>query len=106
MTWHIEVIAGLDRGKKATLKIDLLSLVRDQVLCNLVLSDESVSRVHAKVTVDASGTIFIEDMGSTHGTFISGSVLMPVPSWSGFQDTFWKPIQHESAAPPVKNIEN
>ncbi len=72
MTWHIEVIAGLDRGKKATLKNGPVVVGRDQVRCNLVLSDESVSRIHAKVTVDASGTIFIEDLGSTHGTFING----------------------------------
>ena len=39
---------------------------------DLVLSDPSVSRIHARFTVNGeSGQVFIEDMGSSGGTFVN-----------------------------------
>lgn len=39
--------------------------------CDLVLSERSVSRQHARLTLDAKG-IIVEDLGSTNGTFWLG----------------------------------
>ena len=38
--------------------------------CDVVLDDQSVSRVHARVTVSGGG-VFVEDMGSRAGTFVN-----------------------------------
>ncbi len=34
--------------------------------------DEEISRSHARVSVDSSGLVAIEDLGSTNGTFVNG----------------------------------
>lgn len=34
--------------------------------------DEEISRLHARVTLDADGVCAIEDLGSTNGTFVNG----------------------------------
>ena len=39
--------------------------------CDIILSSGDVSRHHAKLIV-ANGMYFIEDMGSTSGTFLNG----------------------------------
>ena len=38
--------------------------------CDLVFEDESVSRVHAEVTVTPSGRLYLNDRGSSQGTFV------------------------------------
>jgi S1-C subfamily serine protease len=44
---------------------------RDQD-CDIPLDDTRVSRRHARLRVDATGTAAIEDLGSTNGTFVNG----------------------------------
>ncbi len=39
--------------------------------CSLTLIDPSISRIHAKLTVDRGGTILIEDLKSSNGTFVN-----------------------------------
>lgn len=44
---------------------------------------ETMSRLHAEVTVDDDGSVFLTDVGSTHGTFVDGeriscSVAVPI----------------------------
>jgi pSer/pThr/pTyr-binding forkhead associated (FHA) protein len=41
--------------------------------CDLVLDDEKASRRHARVTVAGSGTVEVEDLGSTNGTYVDGA---------------------------------
>jgi pSer/pThr/pTyr-binding forkhead associated (FHA) protein len=57
---------------------------------DVLLSDPSVSRSHARITVQ-NGTVTIEDVGSTNGTFVNGQKLtpqMPVPLVNGAEITF------------------
>ncbi len=75
MTWNLEVQDGPSRGKKAAITGGSVTIGRDQSRCSLVLTDEKVSRLHARVTLDASGTITIEDQVSTHGTFVNGKEI-------------------------------
>jgi len=42
--------------------------------CDLRLEDEFTSAEHCKISVE-NGTFFIEDMGSTNGTFIDGEQI-------------------------------
>lgn len=39
--------------------------------CAIVLQDVSVSRIHAKITQDDSGRVFVEDLRSSNGTFVN-----------------------------------
>jgi len=39
--------------------------------CAIVLPDVSVSRIHSKITQDASGAISVEDLRSSNGTFVN-----------------------------------
>lgn len=38
--------------------------------CDVVLAEESVSRVHAEVTLTARGRLYVNDRGSSQGTFV------------------------------------
>jgi len=39
--------------------------------CAVVLSDVSVSRIHAKITQDQSGRVVVEDLRSSNGTYVN-----------------------------------
>ncbi len=41
-----------------------------------VVSDDTVSRYHAQMTVTDSGEVYIKDLGSTNGTFVDGKKIL------------------------------
>lgn len=59
---------GIEKGRSYTLG-------KDPDSCDIVFQDLSVSRNHARLTVNADSTIEIEDLGSKNGTVING---MPI----------------------------
>lgn len=40
--------------------------------CDVILADEYASRLHAHVWRDERGRIWVEDLGSTNGTWVNG----------------------------------
>ena len=40
-----------------------------------VVSEDTVSRYHAQMTITDSGEVFIRDLGSTNGTYIDGKKI-------------------------------
>ena len=42
----------------------------------LIINDPHVSRYHALLTKDDNGELFLEDLGSTNGTFINGNQII------------------------------
>jgi len=54
---------------QVTRAVTLLGRGKD---CGLVINDASVSRIHAKISRDADGTIRLEDLKSSNGTFVNG----------------------------------
>lgn len=54
--------------------------------CDIVLTDESVSRRHAEIEIHADG-IRISDLGSTNGTFVNSRKLQNQSAEIGLQDT-------------------
>lgn len=44
--------------------------------CGLLLEDASVSRIHARILCEG-GSVMVEDLGSTNGTFVDGAILAP-----------------------------
>ncbi len=64
-------------GRRRDLPLDLPSLVVGRADGNaIVLDDLTVSRRHARLTVD-SGHLLVEDLGSAQGTFINGVRIAP-----------------------------
>lgn len=75
-----------DSGRKFGFDVAMDELVRRQqsVLigrdageCNVVLLNTSVSRRHARLSVDGTNILQIEDVGSTNGTSINGEPIAP-----------------------------
>ncbi|MBC8073402.1 MAG: FHA domain-containing protein [Deltaproteobacteria bacterium] len=50
---------------------------RDAATCNLLAADQSVSRRHAEVALDAGGQAWLRDYGSSNGTWVDGRALPP-----------------------------
>lgn len=68
----LRVVAGRDMLRFVTLhSADEVVIGRDEN-GSLVLTDASVSRRHARVTVGEDGSILVQDLGSTNGTAVNG----------------------------------
>ena len=75
-----------DSGRKFGFDVAMDELVRrqqsvligrDAAECNVVLLNTSVSRRHARLSVDGNNILQIEDVGSTNGTSINGEPITP-----------------------------
>lgn len=53
-----------------------VSFGRNQRLVDRVVSDPALSRRHFRISFE-KGRLFVEDLGSTHGTFVNGTRLQP-----------------------------
>jgi DNA-binding winged helix-turn-helix (wHTH) protein len=52
--------------------------------CTIRIDSKRISRQHARIVVDASGSAMIEDLGSKNGTFLRGvAVTAPTPLADG-----------------------
>ncbi len=75
MAWHLEVVEGPDKGLMVSLGAMPLNIGRDASSSQLALSDTTVSRLHAKVTLAEGDVVSIEDLGSSHGTYLNGQKI-------------------------------
>jgi predicted component of type VI protein secretion system len=69
-TARIDVVAGKAAGISILLDGDLL-IGRQAEGVGRLGEDEEISRSHAHLSVDSSGSCAIEDLGSTNGTFVN-----------------------------------
>ncbi len=60
-------------GSHHTLDGDLVTIGR-QDSCTIVIRDNNISRVHARLRPDSDGWT-IEDLGSTNGTRVAGELI-------------------------------
>jgi FHA domain len=70
-TGRLEVVAGKAVGMSILVEGELL-IGRHAEGAGRLGEDEEISRSHARVSVDSSGSFAIEDLGSTNGTFVNG----------------------------------
>ena len=71
----LEVLGGSASGKVFPVQVQAATIGREST-CDLVLDDEGLSRVHAKVTTE--GGLHLEDLGSTNGTYVNGTRIQRV----------------------------
>ena len=68
---------GRDRGNRIDLRTLPLTIGKAQAYSDVVLTDPSVSRVHARIYKGEDGCVEIRDLDSTNGTYINGEKLDP-----------------------------
>ena len=68
---RLAITNGPQEGAAADLTDGLVMIGRSSD-CAIILDDDYVSTRHARVAVDQSGGLFVEDLGSTNGTYVNG----------------------------------
>jgi pSer/pThr/pTyr-binding forkhead associated (FHA) protein len=68
---RLDVVAGNATGMSIVVEDELL-IGRQTEGAGRLADDEEISRRHARLALDASGSCAIEDLGSTNGTFVNG----------------------------------
>ncbi len=76
MALMFKFISGKYKGGEFPLDKDVIVIGRHSDL-EMVLSEDMVSRRHAKITISGNDVI-LEDMGSTNGTFVNGSRIKKI----------------------------
>jgi pSer/pThr/pTyr-binding forkhead associated (FHA) protein len=67
----LEVVAGKAAGMSILVEEEMM-IGRHAEGAGRLADDEEISRLHARLTLDADGVCAIEDLGSTNGTFLNG----------------------------------
>src|SRR3972149_1425787 len=50
------------------------------------IRDQSISQRHARVVLTPAGAVFVEDLGSTNGTYVNGEKVERHALWDGDKD--------------------
>lgn len=70
-SWALVAIAS-DQDQQA-IRITSASCIVGRVsTADICISDSSISKTHAKLSLDHAGRLRVEDLGSTNGTFVNG----------------------------------
>jgi len=79
--WMLKVISGPNTGAEFGLDVGQTYIAgKDPSLCEIVFQDLSVSRQHAKLSVQEDGTVLVEDLSSKNGTYVNGHMLAEAKS--------------------------
>lgn len=74
--WFLKVISGPNSGAEFAMQRGSTCILgKDPNLCDIVFQDLSVSRQHARLSVNEENLIFIEDLGSRNGVLINGELI-------------------------------
>jgi diguanylate cyclase (GGDEF)-like protein len=68
---YVVVLGGLKAGALYRLG-DSETIIGRAPACDIVLTDDGVSRTHAKIVRRSPSTIEVEDLGSTNGVYVAG----------------------------------
>ncbi len=71
-TFALKFISGKYQGGEFPLKAEKQIVIGRSSELDMVLVEDMVSRKHARIVVNGTGQISIEDLGSTNGTFVNG----------------------------------
>lgn len=74
--WMLKVVGGANNGAEFSLHpSSTYTIGTDPNSCDIVFYDTSVSRTHARITIDDQEHLFIEDLKSRNGTLVDGEPL-------------------------------
>jgi len=74
--WMLKVVGGANNGAEFSLQpSSSYTIGTDPNACDIVFYDTSVSRMHARISIDDQEHIFIEDLKSRNGTLVDGETL-------------------------------
>lgn len=74
--WLIKVVAGPNSGAEVRLSAGHSYLLgTDATSCDIVFNDLSISRQHARLTVNDEERVTIEDLGSRNGVVVDGTPI-------------------------------
>ena len=78
--WIVKIIGGPNTGAEFALHGGSSYLIgSDPNQCDIIFHDMSISRKHAKISVDSKENAVLEDLGSKNGTFIEGQKITSYP---------------------------
>jgi pSer/pThr/pTyr-binding forkhead associated (FHA) protein len=77
MMWTLRFISGKYQGGEFPLRPNREIVIGRSSDLDMVLVEDMVSRKHAKIVTD-DGSISIQDLGSTNGTFVNGEKIRTV----------------------------
>lgn len=72
--YWLRIVGGESAGVQFPLPADGTCIIGSNSKADITLSDDVVSRKHAKITVQGD-TVSLEDLGSTNGTFVNGTKI-------------------------------
>ncbi len=74
--WLLKVIGGPNHGAEFFMQPESSYLIgTDPNRCDIVFHDTSVSRQHARLTIDNQDRVWLEDLNSRNGTLVDGEPL-------------------------------
>lgn len=74
--WLLKVVGGPNHGAEFTMQPASTYIIgTDPNTCDIVFHDTSVSRQHAKITVNEDDTLVLEDLKSRNSTFVDGKII-------------------------------
>lgn len=72
----LKVIAGVNTGAEFALELGHDYVIgTDSTVCDILFHDLSVSKEHARISINNSGQIFIEDLNSRNGVLIDRELI-------------------------------
>ena len=74
-TFALKFISGKYQGGEFPLKAEKQIVIGRSSELDMVLVEDMVSRKHARIVVNGTGQISIEDLGSTNGTLLDGAPI-------------------------------
>ncbi len=74
--WFLKVLSGPNTGAEFSMQSGTSYLIgTDAATCDVVFQDLSVSRQHARISIDSQDHLVLEDLNSRNGTFADGEKL-------------------------------
>ncbi|MGH2638027.1 MAG: type III secretion system inner membrane ring subunit SctD, partial [Rhabdochlamydiaceae bacterium] len=74
--WMLKVITGPNAGAEFYMQKGKSYVIgKDPEVCDIIFQDLSVSRQHAKISVDEQDQVMIEDLGSRNSTLVKGNPI-------------------------------
>jgi type III secretion system YscD/HrpQ family protein len=72
----LKVISGPNSGAEFGMHKDKSYIIgKDPNVCDIIFNDLSVSKRHAKISIDENGDVFIEDLGSKNKTYVNSEEI-------------------------------